>query len=637
VVIYRGTSCGRSGAKTRARPLQIQLQGIRNCAYPFVVIKAVFGCCGRPRPYAIINGMSKLWQIRDSGDQAAMTEQFPEVNPVVLRLLHNRGITEPRLVEKFLAPEYKDLYSPFLFQQMERAMERIWQAIENHEHIVIYGDYDADAVTANAVLQQTFRYLNVPVRSYIPDRFTEGYGLNVDAFAKLKSDGAQLVISVDCGTNSVDVAEYCKANNLDLIITDHHEITGVVPDAYALINPKNQQDLYPDDQITGVGVAYKLAKAILSDRPKVVRQKQIADDEYLEEWDKWLLDLVAIGTVADCHSLLGENRILVKFGLRVLPKTKWLGLRQLMENAGIDQHSILDTRTLGFSVAPRINAAGRLEHADIALNLLMSQDFGEAITLSNQLEEINRRRQDMTGRIVSQAKEQAELIADRKVLLVAHQEWPKGLVGLVAGRLADHYKKPVLVLEKGEQESTGSARTSGEFDVLGSLKASEQYLVKYGGHKQAAGLTVRTDQLENFYREVLRFADTNMAAEAGPPVLELEAELAEQDISMETYEELEKLEPFGVGNPKPKFLLAGARVLEHKLVGANKQHVQTRLALGDKIFDCIGFSLAYLADGYPAGSTVDIAGELIADSWNGLKKLKFKLIDMRTHEQTAGN
>jgi single-stranded-DNA-specific exonuclease len=585
----------------------------------------------------MIQGMSKLWQITPP-PQEMMLDQFPEVNPVVLRLLHNRGVTEPRVIEKFLAPEYKDLYSPFLFQQMERAMERVWQAIENHEHIVIYGDYDADAVTANAVLQQAFRYLNVPVRSYIPDRFTEGYGLNVDAFAKLKEQGAQLVISVDCGTNSVDVANYCKENNLDLIITDHHEITGAVPEVYALINPKNPQDLYPDDQITGVGVAYKLAKAILSDRPKVVRQKQIADDEYSEEWDKWLLDLVAIGTVADCHSLLGENRILVKFGLRVLPKTKWLGLRQLMENAGVDlQAGAPDTRTLGFSIAPRINAAGRLEHADIALDLLMSTDYGQAITLSNQLEEINRRRQDMTGRIVSQAKEQAELIADRKVLLVAHQEWPKGLAGLVAGRLADHYKKPVLVLEKGLEESTGSARTSGGFDVLGSLKASSQYLVKFGGHKQAAGLTVRTEQLENLYREILKFAETTIVEESGPPVLELEGELKEQDISLDTYEELEKMEPFGVGNPKPRFMVSQAQVLEYKLVGANKQHAQVRLTVGAKPLDCIGFSMAYLAEAFPAGSVVDIAGELIADSWNGTKKLKFKLIDMRTHEQNPGN
>ncbi len=585
----------------------------------------------------IITNMSKLWQVKPPIPKD-IQDQYPELSPVVLQLLHNRGIVEPEKIEKFLGPEYQDLHSPFLFQHMQTAVDRIWQAIINRERIVVYADYDADAVTANAVLQQTFRYLNVPVHSYIPDRFTEGYGLNLDAFAKLKADGAQVVISVDCGTNSVDVAEYCKANHIDLIITDHHEITGETPNAYALINPKNPQDLYPDNQITGVGVAYKLAKALLSDKPQVIKQKQITEAEYLEEWDKWLLDLVAIGTVADCHSLLGENRILVKFGLRVLAKTKWMGLRQLMENAGLDLlHGQLDTRSLGFTVAPRINAAGRLEHADIALNLLMSTDFAEAINLSNQLEDINRRRQDMTGRIVSQAKEQAELIADRKVLLVYHEEWPKGLVGLVAGRLADHYKKPVMVLEKGAEESTGSVRTSGNFDAVESLKSASEFLIKFGGHKQAAGLTVRTDQLDEFYRQILKFAEATMSAGEPVPTLELEAELRESDITFGTAEELEKMEPFGVGNPKPKFLVRGAQFLDYKLVGANQQHIQLRLMVDAKVIECIGFSMAYIAEAFSSGSIVDVAGELITDSWNGTKKLKLKLIDMRTYEPAFSN
>lgn len=577
----------------------------------------------------MIQNMSKSWQLAP-GAPKELQEQFPELNPVVLQLLYNRQVTQAYEVEKFLAPEYKDLHSPFLFQQMETAVERIWQAINKQERIVIYGDYDADAVTANAVLQQTFRYLNVSVDSYIPDRFTEGYGLNVDAFRLLKERGAQVVITVDCGTNSVDVAQFCQDNNIDLIITDHHEITGDTPAAFALINPKNPKDLYPDNQITGVGVAYKLAKALLSDQSQVIKQKQIPEHEYSAEWDKWLLDLVAIGTVADCHSLLGENRILVKFGLRVLLKTKWLGLRQLMENAGLDlTKTNLDTRTLGFTIAPRINAAGRLEHADIALNLLLSTDFAQAITLSNQLEDLNRRRQDMTGRIVSQAKEQAELIADRKVLLVAHEEWPRGLVGLVAGRLADHYRKPVLVLEKGATESTGSVRTSGNFDAVESLKFAAQYLVKFGGHKQAAGLTVRTEQLEAFYQTILKFADTNPVLEQ-QDTLELEAQLEETDLSLVTAEEVEKLEPFGVGNPKPKLLIPQVHILEHRLVGVQQQHIQLKLRKGARILDGIGFNMAYVSEKFPAGTMVDVAGELLTDSWNGTKKLKFKLIDVQS-------
>ncbi len=303
---------------------------------------------------------------------------------IVVQLLYNRGINDPDRAEWFLNPDYHNLYDPFLFAEMQTAVDRTWQAIQNQEKILVYGDYDADAVTANAVLQQTFRYLGVDAQSYIPDRFTEGYGLNIEAFQKIKEMGVQLVITVDCGTNSVDVAEYCSQNGIDLIITDHHEITGATPQAFALVNPKNPAEQYPDDQITGVGVAYKFAKALLAQRENVIAQKQIPEDEYQPEWDKWLLDLVAIGTVADCHSLLGENRILVKFGLKVLQKTKWMGLKQLIENAGIDVHTTPpDSKTLGFTVAPRINAAGRLEHADIALQLLITNDFADAITFAN--------------------------------------------------------------------------------------------------------------------------------------------------------------------------------------------------------------------------------------------------------------
>ncbi|MDQ3018568.1 MAG: single-stranded-DNA-specific exonuclease RecJ, partial [bacterium] len=488
--------------------------------------------------------------------------------------------------------------------------------------------YDADAVTANAVMQQTFRYLNVEALSYIPDRFTEGYGMNVEAFEKIKELGVTLVITVDCGTNSVDVAEYCKNNGIDLIITDHHEITGETPDAYALVNPKNPAEHYPDTQITGVGVAYKFAKALLMQQEQVISIKGITPEEYQPEWDKWLLDLVAIGTVADCHSLLGENRILVKFGLRVLQKTKWIGLKQLVDNAGIDVNAQApDSKTLGFTIAPRINAAGRLEHADIALQLLVTNDFAEAITMANRLEEINRRRQDLTSRIVSEAREQAELMSDRKVLLLHNESWPKGLVGIVAGKLAEQYGKPVIVLERGETEATGSGRTSGAFDLVECLKSVSHHLVKFGGHKQAAGLTAHTDKLDEMYLEILKYADEHWPEETSDPVLEIDAELREEDITLDSFDAIADLEPFGQGNPKPKFMINEAQVVGFKAVGATKQHLQLQVLVGQKQLDCIGFSMAHLAERLVFGSTVSLVGELMVDTWNGSKKLKMRLID----------
>ncbi|HEX3099420.1 MAG TPA: single-stranded-DNA-specific exonuclease RecJ, partial [Patescibacteria group bacterium] len=510
------------------------------------------------------------------------------------------------------------------------AVDRIWEAIQNGEKILIYGDYDADAVTANAVLQQTFRYLGVEVLSYVPDRFTEGYGLNLEAFQKIKDQGVNLVITVDCGTNSVAEAEFCSANGIDLIITDHHEITGETPQSFALINPKNPVEVYPDDQITGVGVAYKVAKALLMQAENVIAQKNIEVEDYQPEWDKWLLDLVAIGTVADCHSLLGENRILVKFGLKVLHKSKWLGLRQLIENAGIDPaKDAMDSQTIGFTIAPRINAAGRLEHADVALDLLTATDFAEAITLANRLEDINRRRRDLTNRLVSEAKEQAELLGDRKVLLLHSDGWAKGLVGIVAGRIADLYNRPAIILERGETESTGSARVgNSDFNIVEALKASSEHLVKFGGHKQAAGLTAKTASLSELYSSILKYADEN-PTQSGPPSLTIDAELGPNDINMESYEDIAQLEPYGAGNTRPIFAIEDAQVLSYKLVGATQQHLQLRVAIEDVQLDCIGFSMAYVAsrlDG--TNKTISIAGELMVDTWQGTKKLKMRLLDV---------
>lgn len=577
--------------------------------------------------------MIKEWHFSEQTPPEIL-EKFPEFRSLVLQLLHNRGINSSVAVESFLDPDYHKLYDPYLFSQMQSAVDRIWEAIEKREKILVYSDYDADAVTANAVLQQTFRYLNYPIASYVPDRFTEGYGLNLSAFEKIKEQGIDLVITVDCGTNSVQEAEFCRENNIDLIITDHHEITGETPNAFALINPKNPKEVYPDSQITGVGVAYKLAKALLMQPQKVIAQKAISPEEYQPEWDKWLLDLVAIGTVADCHSLLGENRILVKFGLKVLQKTKWLGLRQLLENAGVDlKTKEPDSQTLGFVIAPRINSAGRLEHADIAVNLLIATDFAEAISLANRIEEINRRRRDLTNRIVSEAKEQAEVIQDRPVLLLYSDGWAKGLVGIVAGRIAEIYNKPTIILEKGEQESTGSARTgSSGFDIVECLKSVQDKLIKFGGHKQAAGLTVVTSHLDELYAGIIQYANQNPASQT-TPVIEIDSTLTGSELSLSTYEDIAQLEPYGMGNPRPVFALLNVEVMSTRIVGATQQHLQLKVKVDGVLLDCIGFNLGYWTNKILVGDKISVAGELQVDIWQGTKKLKLHLVDIHVVEK----
>jgi single-stranded-DNA-specific exonuclease len=632
--------------------------------------------------------MPKIWKLKEKVSESVCKSILssltlhPLPNPppkgegsevLLAQLLFNRGLMEKEQISDFLEPKYENLHSPFLFRDMEKAVGRIWEAIKQNQKICIYGDYDADAITANAVLGQTFKYLGVDVESYIPDRFTEGYGVNIEALSKIKDNGSGIIITVDCGTNSVDAAEFCAANNIDLIITDHHEIIGEAPKAYALINPKNPNDNYPYREITGVGVAFKLACGILSKKERVQstvsfravasesrnplnledkgslrssaalvgRDDKEVEPKYIDGYEKWLLDLVAIGTVADCHSLLGENRILVKYGLKVLAKTKWVGLKTLMESAGLREGSPLgqpqrgtlwkplDTYTLGFIIAPRLNAAGRLEHAGIALDLLLETDEQKAKEKAQNLEAINTRRQGMTASVLSEAKEKVLLLKERKILALVGEGWPKGIMGLVAGKLAEEFYKPTIVLERTENLCTGSARTAGDFDILEALKFSSEHLLKFGGHRQAAGLSLQADEFDGFYQKLLVYAEANINPESFQKILELESVLSGLDLTANTYNLISKLEPFGVNNTSPKFLIPKLEILSVRLVGKQSQHLQIKLKTDSREISGIMFNAPDFAKTLKIGDTVDAAAELIEDNWNGREAVKLRIIDIR--------
>jgi len=565
--------------------------------------------------------MNKIWKLKPRIPEE-LSSAYGEYDPLLAQLLYNRGLVEKDKIEEFLEPQYERLHSPFLFKGMEKAVERIWQAIDENQKITVYGDYDADAVTANAVLRQVFHYLNHQnIDSYIPDRFSEGYGLNLEALQKISDTGCKLIVTVDCGTNSVDAAEFCKKSGIDLIITDHHEIIGEAPAALALINPKNQKDNYPDPNITGVGVAFKLVGAILKNPKSEIRNPKLKPGS-----EKWLLDLVAIGTVADCHDLLGENRILVKYGLVVLQKTRWPGLRSLAAVSDLNfSTKPPDTYTLGFIIAPRLNAAGRLEHANIALDLLLEENLVSAQQKAQALNELNLRRQDTTARIMSEAREQALLLKDRKVLVLMNENWHKGVVGLVAGKIAEEFSRPSVVLQMEGLEATGSARTVGDFNVVEALKYSSKHLIRFGGHKQAAGLTLNPENFDGFYRSMLDYADQNLSDDDSSPVLELEAELSESQLSIVNCQLLSKLEPFGFGNVKPKFLLKNAGIVSQKQVGASGQHLQMQIKVGDTIIPSIAFNFRPVE----SSGSYDIACELMEDGWNGRKQLKLRVVDIK--------
>ncbi|MGE5392869.1 MAG: single-stranded-DNA-specific exonuclease RecJ [Candidatus Saccharibacteria bacterium] len=563
--------------------------------------------------------MKRKWAVKPLPEFNA--EDFPEYPALIRRLLAVRQFREKGQIEKFLNPNYEELHSPFLFKDMGKAVERIWQAIQSGEKIAIYADYDADAITACSVMYLALKKLGAVVDYYIPDRFSEGYGMNPEAIGKIAERDAKLIITVDCGINAVGETAAANRAGMDVIITDHHEVTGPLPEAFAIINPKNPLDSYPFPYLTGVGVAFKLVQALFSDSVRLTAANAVPG------WEKWLLDLVAIGTVADCQTLLGENRILVSFGLKVIAKTKWLGLRALLEISGISQRPI-DTYVLGFMVAPRINAAGRIKHADIAFRLLITGDPAEASAYAQELNSLNVRRQELTERVLSEAREQIELIIEKRVLLAAGQDWPKGVVGLVAGRLAEEYGRPVLVMEKGEEFATGSARAAGSFDLVAALNYSKDLLSKYGGHTQAAGFTLPVGNIPVFHQKLLEYADTSSAADPDP-VLELDAELFGDDVNLENFDIIDRFGPFGFGNPRPKFACFGADILELRLVGADNRHLKLTLGIGGRPVAAIAFNQGFLGPKLALGRPINVAAELSANEWNGNREIQLRVIDIQ--------
>ncbi len=540
---------------------------------------------------------------------------LPEYTPLILRLLALRGITEPDHIHDFLNPDYTKLHDPFLFKDMQLAVDRINRAITENQKITIYADYDADAITAASVVFLGLKKLGVNAECYIPDRFTEGYGMNVDAIKTIAQKGTKLVITVDCGMNAVAEASACKELGIDLIITDHHELTGEVPDTLAVINPKNPHDNYPFPYLTGVGVAYKLIQALFSAKEN-------------SGWEKWLLDLVAIGTVADCQSLTSENRVLVSFGLKVLAKTKRPGLKTLLDSAALKDNKY-DTFTLGFIIAPRINAAGRIQHGDTAYKLLIEEDYATASDLAKKLNELNQHRQLLTEQVMSEAKAQIELNLDKKVLVAVGKDWPKGVVGLVAGKLAEEYNRPVLAISSSEGVATGSARSTLDFDIVAALTASKDLLQKYGGHTQAAGFTLNSDNLLSFHQRLLEYAD-GLNLTVSESVIEADSEMESKDINWENFGYLEKLGPFGYGNPKPKFISRGLEVVNLQTVGATNKHAKLKVKFGEHSLDAIAFGKGYLSNSLSVGQKIDCVFELIANEWNGNKSLQLKILDLKT-------
>ncbi|MCB9453429.1 MAG: single-stranded-DNA-specific exonuclease RecJ [Anaerolineaceae bacterium] len=559
-------------------------------------------------------------------------QQYGSINPVLVQILHNRGLTTPQDAQRFLNGAYTPpsmLAGKQRMKGISEAVTRIRQAVQKHEPIVVYGDFDADGVTSTVLLVETLRSLNADVEPYIPHRVDEGYGVNSEALAKLAEAGKKLVITVDCGIRSVQEIEDGKATGLDMIVTDHHSIGPEIPNALAVINPKQIDCHYPEDMLAGVGVAYKLAEALLLVAGASTKGKQNGNPG-LQVED--LLDLVAIGTVADLAPLNRlENRLLVQRGLKVINAGRRPGVRALLEVAGVELGTVNAT-TIGFALGPRINAAGRLDSALIAYDLLTATSKSEAEVLAQQLHELNIRRQELTREAQDTVREQiGETDGEVPLIFASDPSFQPGIVGLVAGRLAEEYFRPAVVMEEGETESRASCRSIPQFDITHALDQCADLLVRHGGHAQAAGFSVLNENIIQLREKLVQLAQETLEGQDLRPSLDVDVEVDIHNLSEDLLSELVRLEPTGHSNPTPVLMSRNLRVLECRTVGKEDRHLKLKLArAGQPPLDAIGFGLGEWAAQMP--ERIDAAYYLEINEWNGHRNLQLNLQDIRPSE-----
>lgn len=577
----------------------------------------------------LFSHMEKRWDIRD-GPSQEMRDRFPELHPVVVQLLWNRGIMTQEDVDGFLTPDYgTDLHDPFLFRQMRAACSRVWRAIEDGEKVVIHGDYDADGVTGTAVLMTTFRAVAKELGKdpdlftwYLPHREKEGYGIRTETVERLAADGYTLMITVDCGISCADEIARATELGLETIIVDHHQVPADVPECITL-HPLVEGETYPYGSLAAVGVAFKFACGFIT----------YAEGDGVEldpGFDKWLLDLVAIATVTDFVPLIGENRTLERYGLIVLNKTRRPGLRKLIEGARLTWGE-LDTISVGFYIGPRINAASRMDHADRAIEMLMAEDEVTAADTAKELDRLNGDRQRYTANIVTALRKEIVASGEKTVHIVAHEGWSAGIVGLVAGKMVTETGRPVFVFGKDGDTYVGSGRSIDCFDLVQAMDDSAEYLHRYGGHPQACGLTIVGEgNFTAFVDRLTKYADAQLAGKDLRPVLSIDAVLATSQITWELIDRLEEFEPHGVGNQKPRFMLRDVPITSLTPVGKNGKHVRIGVH-GDapKETTLIAFGMAELANTMGIGGRIDVVVELGVNRWNGTKTIQAKVVEFR--------
>ena len=539
-------------------------------------------------------------------------------------ILNARGLKTQAQRDAFLNPSYDGRHDPFLLPDMQAAVDRLVAARDKQERITIYGDYDIDGLTATTVLLDAFDQFGFKhVDAFIPNRFVEGYGLTVDAIERIAKDGARLIVTVDCGSLSHEPIKRAAELGVDVIVTDHHNVAEVQPPAVAVINPKRPDHSYPFIDLAGVGVAFKLVQAL---------QTRLEGMENGQE--KWLLDLVALGTVCDVVTLVDENRANVYWGLKVLAKTRRPGLRALMAVSRVEPHAV-NARSLGFGLGPRMNAAGRLETAQIALDMLRATEPMKALEKAQELDALNSARRADQDMIYKEAILQAETFANDDVLVVSSPDWNHGIVGIVAAKLLERFKKPAFVLQEMGDEAKGSARSYGDFSAAEAIKSASGIITKGGGHKLAAGVTLPTKNIQAFREQVNKhYRDMKLKNQAALLLPKADADASFDQVDEGLVGQLSTLEPFGNGNAQPVLRTDSLTVTYVRRMGTESQHVKLEVRSSE------GASMQLLAFNAPKeffvepGSSIEAWYQPDINEWQGRRSVEGKLLHLRIKEST---
>lgn len=557
--------------------------------------------------------MNKKWQVYeiDELEINRISQKF-NLNKMLSAILINRKIKEED-IEMFLRPTRKNFHDPFLMPDMGKAVDRIIKAINNQEKIIIYGDYDVDGITSITVLKSFLENIGISVDSYIPNRLQEGYGLNKPAIDEIVKNKYDLMITVDCGISGIDEIEYANSLGLETIVTDHHEVGDKLPDAIAVVDAKRKDNQYPCRDLAGVGVVFKLIQALGI-------KLGLEEKEYLK-----YLDIVCVGTISDIVPLVGENRVIAKLGLMLVQQTKNMGLKSLLISSG---YKNIDSTAISFGVAPRINACGRMGHADEALKLFLSKDIYEVNELTKKLNYYNTLRQEKEKAIYEDAIKQIERdkLNEKNTIIIAGENWHHGVIGIVSSKITDLYFKPSILLCYEDDIAKGSGRSIPGFDLHDALMKCQDTIEKFGGHSMAIGITIKRDKFEDFKNEFEKVAKDAKIDEI-IPIINIDAKINLNEINKEIVESLKQLEPFGEGNKTPIFVLKNLKIDSIRSLSEGK-HIKMTLKDGNTIINAIGFNLGYLANEYKIGEKIDVVGTLEINSFNGVDNLQINLKDV---------